>query len=177
MFPRPIRSTLILSILVVNLICGCDGRVAQIATEAANRQAQQNTVMADLNKEVATGAQQLVTADAEARQDILTVHHELQSERTRLDSGWTKLDSERREIAGQRRAESMLWPIATFVVGPLLLIVLLGFCWYVLMASRDSDDLDVHLNEILIQEILPPEPQPLFGNERRSSLLGHLPPK
>jgi hypothetical protein len=171
---RPIQNKLILSIVLVHLTSGCENHTTQLALEAADRQAQQNTVMADLNKEVAAGVQHLVTADAQARQDILTVHHDLQSERTRLDTGWNKLDAERRDIAGQRRTESMVASIATLVGGPLLLIVLLGFCWYVLTASCDRDDMDRQLNEILIQEILPPEPQRLCGGEPFPQLLDDL---
>ena len=72
---------------LVILTSGCDDRATQIAREAANRQAQQNTAMADLNKEVASGTHQLVEADAQTRKEIVGVHHELQAERTRLDTG------------------------------------------------------------------------------------------
>ena len=92
------------------LISGCDDRATQIAREAANRQAQQNTAMADLNKEVAGGTHQLVEADTEARKEIVGVHHELQAERTRLDTSGIALEQERKAIATQRRTESMLAP-------------------------------------------------------------------
>ena len=59
---------------------GCDDRVTQVAREAANRQAQQNTVMAELHQEVAAGTRELVAADAKARGDIVGVHHDLQSD-------------------------------------------------------------------------------------------------
>src|SRR5882757_4159100 len=98
-------------IVLVILISGCDDGATQIAREAANRQAQQNTAMADLNKEVAGGTHQLVEADAQARKEIVGVHHELQAERTRPDSGWNALEQERQQIASQRRTESMLVPV------------------------------------------------------------------
>src|SRR5262245_42992267 len=110
------------------LIGGCDERATQIAREAADRQAQQNKSMAELNREVASGTHQLVQADAKARQEIVGVHRDLQAERTRVDTGWNALEQERRQIAGQRRTESMIVPI----FGLLLAIVLLGFCWYTL---------------------------------------------
>ena len=48
------------------LMIGCsDGeRVAKVATEAADRQAQQNQEMAQLNREVAEGTKRMVEADA-----------------------------------------------------------------------------------------------------------------
>src|SRR4051812_2506487 len=106
MFPNLNRQTLILSITLLAATHGCDDKATQIAREAADRQAQQNTAMARLNKEVATGAHQLVESDAKARTEIIGVHHELQAERTRLDVSRNELESERRDIAGQRRTES-----------------------------------------------------------------------
>ena len=82
------------------LMSGCDERAAQIAREAADRQAQQNTAMAELNKEVAGGTRRLVEADAQARKEIVGVHRDLQAERTRLDTGW---DDVRRRAASDRR--------------------------------------------------------------------------
>src|SRR3954447_14007693 len=117
MFPNLNHKTLILSITLLAATNGCDDRVSQIAREAADRQAQQNTEMAQLNKEVASGSHQLVEADAKARQDIVGVHHDLQSERTRLDTSWSELESERREIAGQRRTESMLVSLSSAIGG------------------------------------------------------------
>src|SRR3954454_5541449 len=106
MFRNPNQKTLILSITLFAATQGCDDKATQIAREAADRQAQQNTEMAQLNKEVASGSHQLVEADAKARTEIVGVHHDLQDERTRLDTGRRELESKRREIAGQRRTES-----------------------------------------------------------------------
>ena len=156
---------------------GCDDRTTRIAREAADRQAQQNTAMADLNKEVAAGTQHLVTADAAARQDILQVHHELQSERTRLDSGWSALETERQRISGQRRMESLLAPVVTFVGGLFLVVVLLGFCWSALAAACRSDDTSSQLNEFLIQDFLEDEFQLTTNCDRPPFLAGPRSPR
>src|SRR5690349_21327105 len=110
--PMAPKTRMLLTTMVV-VILGCDDRVAQIAREAADRQAQQNTEMARLNKEVAAGSQELVEADARARKDIVGVHHDLQTERANLDTSRTELESERREIASRRRTESMLVSLAS----------------------------------------------------------------
>src|SRR5262249_35050075 len=144
----------------------------QIAREAADRQAQQNTEMARLNKEVAAGSHELVRADAQARKEVIGVHHDLQSERTRLDTSWQDLEVERCQIAGERSTESMLVSVCVLVGGLSLVVVLVGFCWYALVACRRSEDMDAQLNELLIQEILP-EVQPLLQASQSSrSLLG-----
>lgn len=176
MFPNLNRKTWILSITLLAATHGCDDKATQIAREAADRQAQQNTEMAQLNKEVASGSHQLVEADAQARKEIVGVHHELQAERTRLDSGWGALENERRQIAGQRRTESMLVSMTTLVGGISLIVVLLGFYWYALVATHRGDDTDTQLNELLIHEILPDEPTPLLINQHSPSLLGHSQP-
>jgi hypothetical protein len=150
-------------IVLVILISGCDDRATQIAREAANRQAQQNTAMADLNKEVASGTHQLVEADAQARKEIVGVHHELQAERTRLDTSWNSLEQERRQIASQRRTESMLVPVIQAGGLMTLVIALIGFCWYALVSSRNSDDTDAQLNELLVHELLPDETTQLLS--------------
>jgi hypothetical protein len=170
MFRKLNRKTWILWILLpLVLINGCNDRVAQIAREAADRQAQQNTEMARLNKEVASGSHQLVEADAITRKEIVGVHRDLQAEQTRLDTSRSELESERRQIAGQRRTESML-----VVVSELLLpILVLGFCWYTLVAVQRGDDTDAKLNELLIREILPDETPLLSSNQKAPSLLGH----
>jgi hypothetical protein len=155
------------------LTSGCDERATQIALEAADRQAQQNTTMAELNQEVATGTRELVEADSQARREIVGVHRDLQAERTRLDTGWNALEQERRQIASQRRTESMLVPVTKIVGGLALAVVLLGFCWYVLLAARRNDDTDAQLTELLIDEILPDEPPLLTVSQRSPSLLGH----
>src|SRR5262245_51317897 len=98
MFQTINHKTLILSTLLLAATRGCDDRETQIAREAADRQAQQNTEMARLNKEVASGTHELVAADAQARKEIVGVHHELQAERARLDTSWKDLEGERQQI-------------------------------------------------------------------------------
>src|SRR4051812_16251423 len=101
MFRNPNQKTLILSITLFAATHGCDDNATQIAREAADRQAKQNTEMAQLTKEVASGSHQLVEADARARTEMVGVHHDIQAERSRLDTSRSELESERREIAGQ----------------------------------------------------------------------------
>jgi hypothetical protein len=161
---------------VLILIGGCDDRVTQVTREAADRQAQQNTEMAQLNKEVASGTHQLVEADARARKEIVGVHHDLQAERARLDTSWSELEGERRQIAGQRRTESTLVSLASVIGVVSLVVALLGFCWHALIAARRGDDTGAELNELLIREMLP-ETHSHLASQRTQSLLGHSGPE
>lgn len=153
-------------IVLLILISGCDERATKIAREAADRQAQQNTSMADLNKEVASGTHQLVAADAQARREIIGVHRDMQAERIQLGTGWSALEKERRQIATQRRTESMLVPLIEAGGLLALAVALLGFCWYALVACRSSDGTEAQLNELLIREILPGETPLILASHR-----------
>jgi hypothetical protein len=173
MFPKVKPKTWILGITLFAVTHGCDKSDTQIAREAADRQAQQNTEMAELNKEVASGTHQLVEADAQARKEIVGVHHDLQAERTRLDTGWSELEGERRQIAGERRTESMLVSVSSVIGGTALVVTLLGFCWYALVVSRRGEDTDAQLNELLVEDVLADQPTLLPNSSQH--LLGITP--
>ncbi|MEX0669133.1 MAG: hypothetical protein WD060_01585, partial [Pirellulales bacterium] len=131
-----------------------------------------NATMAALQQEVASGTHELVAADAEARQQIVGVHHELQAERTRLDGGWTDLHQERRTIARERRTESLLAPAIQVGGGLALVVVLLGYCWYALVRIRISEPADADLSALLVTELLDEEPQELPVDAARPAI-GH----
>jgi hypothetical protein len=156
--------------LVATSSCS-DERVAQVAREAADRQAQQNTEMAQVNKEVAAGSHQLVQADAKARQEIVGVHRDLQAERGRLDSGWSELQADRKAIVSELRTESTFESVAKATGYLFLVATVLGFCWYALVRSQRGDGTDEQLNELLISEILPDHSHLLWPPEK--ALLGH----
>jgi hypothetical protein len=69
--PKPRITLLLAAALLTVTSSGCDERVAQVAREAADRQAQQNQSMAELQGHVAAGTRKLVEADAQARQEIV----------------------------------------------------------------------------------------------------------
>jgi hypothetical protein len=155
------------------LTSGCDDAATRVAREAADRQAQQNTAMAQLQQEVAGGTHRLVEADAQARKEVIGVHRDLQAERTRLDTGWTALEQERQRIASRRRTESMVAPAIQWLGGILLAVVLLGFCWRALVTSSRSEATDGQLTKLLVSEILPDEPS-LLASEKHPRLVDQL---
>ena len=142
-------------------IAGCDEdeRVAQVAMEAADRQAQQNTEMAKVTSQVAEGSRKLVEADAQARQEIVKVHQELQSERATLGDQWNNLEQERQEIVADRRTESLVVPAVQAIGTSAVAVLAIGLCLFLLYGLRRTDDTDAQLGELLIHEIVSDEPR------------------
>jgi hypothetical protein len=147
----------LLLLIAVTASCSPEERVVEIATQAADRQAQQNQEMSRLNREVAQGTRQLVDADAQAREKFAEVHQQLQGERAELGQQWNALEAERKEIAQQRRSESMAVPIAQAIGVLLLVTVLIGFCWSLLFGSQKSEA-NAELGELLIHELSSDQP-------------------
>ena len=65
---RPITMILLAALVIGSGCNNDDARVAEVAVEAAKRQAQQNQEMAQVNREVAEGTKRLVEGQAEADQ-------------------------------------------------------------------------------------------------------------
>lgn len=163
-----------LPIIAFMTTIGCRDDASHVAREAADRQAQQNTTMAELNKEVADGAKGLVAADAQARMDIVGVHHDLQEERARLDAGWSALETERQQLSQERRSESLLAAAGPVIGGGLMVVLVLGLCWWMLVSATCHERVDARLNDVLMAEVLADEPVLLLSDrlEPRQEPLG-----
>ena len=171
---------LITVLMVATLGCNSDRRVAQVATEAARRQAEQNQEMIRLNREVAKNNERLIEADSQARQEVLQVQRDLierdeqgrqelnslqrevqtavSQERTSLDRQLEELDDERRDIAQDRRWDSVFGSaIASFgailaCLAPVVLAV------YLLRSIHNQEPSDAELAELLMQEMTSDKP-------------------
>jgi hypothetical protein len=158
----------LLAVLGLCLLAGCDEKdqyrqVAEVAREAADRQAQQNDEMARLNREVVEGTRQMIEADTAARKDAMAVQHEIQAERVTLNDGFDKLEGERKEIAQERRTESVLVPAFEKIGGALVAIAVVVLCLVLLIGQRNTDKSDAELNELLICDLASEQPQLLHG--------------
>ena len=171
------RMMLLLLIVGLATMIGCDEneRLADMAQDATQRQAEQNQAMIRLNREVAQSNQRVIEADAQARQEVLqvqrdliardtegrqelnalqqAVHTTVSQERSSLDRQHEKLDDERRDIAQDRRWDSVLGPaIAGFgVILACLAPVVLAI--YLLRSIHNETPSDAELAELLLQEI------------------------
>ena len=121
-------------------ILGCDNREAQIAREAADRQARQNETMATLQQEVAAGTRTLAENDAQARQQSFEVHRDLHAERADLSEQWQDLEDQRQAVARTRRTDSFLSALVVGGGGLLAALLALAFAWLALFGLHRSGD-------------------------------------
>lgn len=157
---RPRR--MILCLPAIALTAGCDEdeheRTADVAVEAADRQARQNEEMARLNRAIAEGSQRLAESEAEARRDFLALQGDLQEQQAEIGRQRDRLEEDREALAERRRRESLLVVVLSRL-GELALCALpLVLCWYLLHALRGTDH-DPAVQEILIEEIAAEEPR------------------
>jgi hypothetical protein len=128
-------------------VIGCDEdkRVAQIAEDAAKRQAEQDLEMARLNREVVEGTKRVVEAGAVATEKTLSMQQDLQEQQNQLDS-------ERKKLAAERTRESLLVPVL-HTLGILLVCSLpLILCWKLLTGLGRDPEADA-ICEILVDEL------------------------
>lgn len=147
--------------LIATTLIGCDDRAAQIAVEAADRQAEQNREMAQLNREVAAGTSRLVTEDAKARQQALRVHEQLQQERAGLNAGLASLEAERHQIAQSRRTDSALAAIVSGGGALLAALLALALAWLVLYRGGADESSTPAVYAEVIDAVLDDAPGPV----------------
>ena len=139
--PHPKIPWLIATITMVTSLTtiGCNNREAEIAREAADRQARQNETMATLQKEVAAGTRSLAENDAQARQQSFEVHRDLHAERADLSGQWQDLEDQRQAVARTRRTDSFLSSLVTGGGGVLAALFALAFAWLAMFGIHRSD--------------------------------------
>jgi hypothetical protein len=80
-----------LILLTIPALSGCredeNRRLAEFAHQSAPRQAEQNHELARLNREVASGTKLLVEVDGKAREELVALQRDLQSQQPALLSG------------------------------------------------------------------------------------------
>ncbi|MEX2171776.1 MAG: hypothetical protein WD851_20825 [Pirellulales bacterium] len=151
--------------LVTTLLVGCsDDRAVAISREAADRQAAQNLEMSKHYREVAA-----------AHHKLADVHHDVQDERENLSGGWNELESERCQIARDRRTESLLAVLVPLAGTVVVIIAALYFAGLLLRDARTPEAVDAQLCELLMTEFLAEEPRllPSRGEPHWTPLLTH----
>jgi hypothetical protein len=153
MVNRMLKCVGVLVTMVAVIGCDEDKRVAEIAEQAAKRQAEQDLEMARLNREVAEGTKRLVDASAVATDKTLSMQQDLQEQHNQLDS-------ERQKLAAERNRESVLVPMLQ-TLGILIACSLpLVLCWKLLAGFSTDPEADT-ICEILAEE-LAADRSPLF---------------
>jgi type II secretory pathway component PulJ len=125
--------------------CSNDERVVAVTREADDRQAQQNAHMAET-----------VRAETEAHQEMARLQRDVQTQQAEIGRQRDTLEVDRREIAKQRQTESLLAPMLESFGLLLALVLLLGFCWSLLIGlNREGEpEHTAAANELLLQELI-----------------------
>ena len=155
------------------LATGCQSesdRVAEVAREAAQRQAEQSKQMVQLQNQVAEGSRQLVEAQAKAMAETQAMQRDLQESQAEVGRQRDQLEAERRQIAAERYWDAILGNAVTAAAGLLACLLPLLLCWAALRRPTQDHETDVALAEFLVQELASEHPTLLAGNPSRPLL-------
>lgn len=153
---KRIMSRIVLSTsLLVLLAAGCesdDQRLAELAEEASQRQAEQNRQIARQNHELAEATNHLIEADAESRKELVALERDLQAERSTIGRERDELEDERREIANDRHWDSVAGDAIGGGATLIACVLPLVLCWYAFRALWPSDT-EEGISDILTEEL------------------------
>jgi hypothetical protein len=99
------------AVVVACGIVGCDEpppdrSAVRLAERVTHEQAAQNKRLADATKSLTQGSQQLVTAEAKARQEVIALQRDLRQDQADIGRQRDSLEAERRRITTQRLTDS-----------------------------------------------------------------------
>jgi hypothetical protein len=138
-------------------------RIAELAERQLERQDEQNRRIAEMQHEVAEGSRRLVESEAEARQDMITMHRDVQTERSVVGQQRDALEQDRRTLATQRHRDPI---IAQAILQIGLLAACLSpllVCWLLLRQPVEPAD-DREIAELLIGELISSDRTLLAGD-------------
>lgn len=162
--------TILLVLIATMSGCDEDEQLARMAEEHARRQAAQSQQMAELQQEVAQGARELVEADGKAREGIVALQRDIQTERTEIGRQRDHLEEDRRQLADQRHRDPII--AATIMQAGMVIacILPLVLCWYLLHREPAQAD-DAVVAEVLIQDLTAESPLLLPSPTTRRSAI------
>jgi hypothetical protein len=143
------------------LATGCQSEsdgVAEVAREAAQRQAEQSKQMVQLQNQVAEGSRRLVEAEAQARAEMAALQRDLQQSQNEIGRQRDQLEAERRQIAAERYWDAILGNGITAAAGLVACLLPLVLCWVLLRRPTDDREADQALAEFLVQELASDHP-------------------
>ncbi|MDZ4820666.1 MAG: hypothetical protein SGJ20_17005 [Planctomycetota bacterium] len=153
---------LIIVICPIILVIGCGGNeeVTRVAVQASDRQAQQNTELARLNREVAAGTKALVENDAKARGELIAAQKNLQSQQAEIGKNRDQLEVERQAMSQQRHTVSLWTPVLQGLGMVLIAALTISLCCFLLYGMRRNDDGGgQELGELLVMELTAKQPR------------------
>ncbi len=134
--------------------CGDDRRVVAVTREAADRQAAQNVELARVARAAASGANDLVAADAASRRDAVTLQTLIQAERAELNAARDDLDQERQRVAADRTSAASRTHVVQGLGVLFVAVLALALAWLVLARGVQGDDLawDVVIDHLVANQ-------------------------
>lgn len=146
--------------LMMLLMTGCDSddeRVAEMATEQAERQALQSREMVKLQHEIAEGSHELIESNGKAREAVMKIHRDLQQERAEIGKQRDTLEGERRDIAAKRQREPVMAEAIKTIGMVLACLLPVGIAAYLLLHYLGKTEQE-SLGELLIKDMTAMEP-------------------
>lgn len=160
------------TLVLLMALAGCNenenARVAQIAQEAAARQAAQNQEMASLNRQMAEAHRQQIDAEADAREKLLAMSQDVQQQRGELETERHEMVNERRELAEDQRWDSVLGPALLGTASLLASVLPLVLCWHLLHGLRHDRNDEADLSALLVMDLTADEPLLLASPKHES---------
>jgi len=171
---RTVPKKIELLALAIIVLAGCDKdqRLADLARQGADRQADQNLHMAENSRQVAAAAKAVVEADAHARKDFAAMQREVQTQQAEVGRQRDQLESDRREAAQHRQSDPVIAAAITDVGLVLACLLPLVLCWY-LLRNMHRESNDPVLTDILIEEIASDNPRLLVPPSANPIPIGH----
>jgi hypothetical protein len=152
---------LVTAILVSVLAIGCqndDARIAEMAQRQVDREADHTRQMAQLQQQVAEGSRRLVETDAETRKELTELQRDLRGDQATVGQQWDALEADRRQIAAERRWDSVVGPAITGAAILIACVLPLILCFAVLRSLRAPEHAEEALSEFLVQELVTDRP-------------------
>lgn len=147
-----------IALILVTLAIGCDeDELLELAKRHNLSEQERNRLMAELHGKVAEGSSEMVTSDAAARKELVTLHREVQAERAEFGKQRDALELDRKEIAAERKRDS-LTASAILSLGTLAACLApLAICWYLLRSPPGESD-DSQVADLLLSDVIAPQP-------------------
>jgi hypothetical protein len=155
---------------------GCNDEATKIAREASDRQAAQNQQMAELQHEVARGTREMVKSDAEAREQFVGVHRDLQQERKQLGESWNELEFERQRVGRERRNDSGWQSLVTVLLVSLVTAAFFAYLRQLLISAQRDEPVDAEVAALLVDQLIADTHQTLWNTVSADPAIASEPP-
>ncbi len=158
--------------LLAPIAIGCssgDERLVELSRESTNRQAEQNRLVENNNRQVLEATNRLVEADAKSRTETYDLHRQIEAERSGVNEQRDALEQERRQIAAERTREPIIAESIQAAVGLIAAILPLLVCLLLLRGLYQRPDGET-LADVLIEELV--SQHPLLSEPEAASLPG-----